>query len=121
MTAAMNKIQCDRIEFSVTSAANEAIKKYLEENDAPEDAGLRVGIGGGGCSGFSYVIEVGTLQDGDHVFNSFSEKIFIDRKSALFLDGCELDFKTNLFNVGFSIKNPRAGKVCGCGESFGVT
>jgi len=108
------------VRFKITDRAADAIRKYLNEHDAAEESGLRVGVRGGGCSGLSYALDVGFLRDGDHVFEHAGERVFIDPKSVLFLNGCELDFVKGLMESGFKIVNPKAQRTCGCGESFGV-
>jgi iron-sulfur cluster assembly protein len=104
----------------VTEAASKAIRKYLTEHDAPEGAGLRIGIRGGGCSGLSYFLDVETeAHDTDKVIDApLDVKVFIDPKSLLYLQGSTLDYVTGLMESGFKFSNPKAGKGCGCGESF---
>lgn len=104
----------------VTEAAAKAIKKYLVDHDAPEGAGLRIGVRGGGCSGLSYFLDVDVSpKETDHVLEApLDVKVFVDPKSMLFLQGSTLDFVTGLMESGFKFVNPKAGKGCGCGESF---
>lgn len=92
-------------------------KRQAEGKDAQ---GLRIGIRGGGCTGFSYLFEWADQPPAptDKVFE-FEDgvRIFIDKKSFLFLDGTELDFVTNIMGYGFKFNNPNAKGACGCGES----
>lgn len=82
--------------------------------------GVRVGVSGGGCSGLSYVLDFEkTPRLGDSVFGD-SPKIFVDRKSLVFLRGTMLDFEGGLNGKGFVFKNPNAKASCGCGSSFSV-
>ena len=105
--------------LEVTEAAAKAITKYLKEHDAPEGAGLRVGVRGGGCSGLSYYLDVdATPKAHDKVIDAFGVKVFVDPKSMIFLQGSKLHFVTGLMESGFKFINPQAGKGCGCGESF---
>ena len=106
--------------IEVTEAAAKAIQKYLVENKAPEDAGLRIGVRGGGCSGLSYYLDVETSsRPNDHVIDASEDvKVYVDPKSLLFLQGSTLDYVTGLMESGFKFSNPKAGKGCGCGESF---
>ena len=105
--------------LEVTEAAAKAITKYLKEHDAPEGAGLRVGVRGGGCSGLSYYLDVdATPKAHDKVIDAFGVKVFVDPKSMIFLQGSQLHFVTGLMESGFKFINPNAGKGCGCGESF---
>lgn len=106
----------------VTPAAAAKIQELLNEEGKP-DAGLRVFVQGGGCSGFQYglMIEEG---DGDtstdKVFESNGIKLFVDPISLRYLVGAEVDFVDTLAGGGFTIKNPNAKSTCGCGQSFTV-
>jgi len=86
------------------------------------DGGLRVGVKGGGCSGLSYTFAWEKQERlGDEVFEGpDGAKIFVDKKSLLFLDGTVLDYDTNLMAQGFRFSNPNAKSTCGCGSSFGA-
>lgn len=107
--------------IQVTEAAAKAIGKYLKEHAAPEGAGLRIGVRGGGCSGLSYVLDVEAQpRANDHVIDAFGERVFVDPKSMLFLQGSVFDYVTGLMEAGFKFSNPRATKSCGCGESFSM-
>ena len=108
--------------ITVTDAAAVKIENLLGEEKKPE-AGLRVFVQGGGCSGFQYGL---MLEDGagdaevDKIFQSNGVKLFIDPISIRYLTGAEVDFIDNLTGGGFTIKNPNAKTTCGCGQSFGV-
>jgi len=86
------------------------------------DGGLRVGVKGGGCSGLSYTFSWERIERlGDEVFEGpEGAKIFVDKKSLLFLNGTVLDYDTNLISKGFVFYNPNAKSTCGCGSSFGA-
>lgn len=85
-----------------------------------ELVGVRVGVSGGGCSGLSYVLDFEKAPRlGDSVFGD-NPKIFVDRKSLVFLRGTTLDFEGGLNGKGFVFKNPNAKASCGCGSSFSV-
>ena len=86
------------------------------------DGGLRVGVKGGGCSGLSYTFAWEKQPRlGDEVFDGpEGAKIFVDKKSLIFLDGTVLDYDTNLIGKGFVFNNPNAKQTCGCGTSFGA-
>ncbi|MBM3776653.1 MAG: iron-sulfur cluster assembly accessory protein [Acidimicrobiia bacterium] len=86
------------------------------------DGGLRVGVKGGGCSGLSYTFAwEKEARLGDQVFEGpEGAKIFVDKKSLLFLDGTLLDYDTALLGKGFVFNNPNAKATCGCGSSFGA-
>lgn len=106
----------------VTEAAAGKIVQLLAEEKKTE-AGLRVFVQGGGCSGFQYglMIEEGAGDpDADRVFESSGVKLFVDPISIRYLAGAEVDFVDNLMGGGFTIRNPNARTTCGCGQSFGV-
>jgi iron-sulfur cluster assembly protein len=86
------------------------------------EGGLRVGIKGGGCSGLSYVFAwEREARLGDEVFEGTDgARIFVDKKSLLYLDGTVLDYDTGLISRGFVFNNPNAKSNCGCGSSFGT-
>ena len=87
-----------------------------------DEGGLRVGVKGGGCSGLSYIFAwEREPRFGDDVFEgSDGAKIFVDKKSLLYLNGTVLDYDTNLISQGFVFSNPNAKSTCGCGSSFGA-
>ena len=102
------------------SAANE-IKKIIQEQNLPADqTRLRVGVKGGGCSGFSYLLDLTEepKSDSDEEMDSHGVKILVDNKSYLYLNGVEIDFKDEVMGRGFVFKNPNATSTCGCGSSF---
>ena len=101
------------------TAKNEAIKLMAEQH--LDNAFIRVGVKGGGCSGLTYVMDFDTqLKDDDKVFEDRGIKIVVDKKSFLYLVGTELDFSGGLNGKGFQFINPNASRTCGCGESFSV-
>jgi iron-sulfur cluster assembly protein len=105
--------------ISLTDSAVKEIKRSMvAENVAPEK-GLRIGVKGGGCAGFTYTMSFDAPQDGDSVYEVEGVKILVDLMSELYLKGTELDFGTGLNARGFIYNNPNATKTCGCGESFG--
>tara|TARA_R110002110_G_scaffold166468_2_gene367049 strand:- start:401 stop:724 length:324 start_codon:yes stop_codon:yes gene_type:complete len=100
------------------SAAAEA-KKYIEDN---KEKYLKIGVKGGGCSGFEYNITVGHEYDEekDTLSHQHGVDIIVDRKSDLYLDGTVLDYYNDISQRGFTFSNPNAVKSCGCGSSFQV-
>ncbi len=101
----------------VTESAIDRLKIVAAEANV-ELSGIRVGVTGGGCSGLSYVLDFEKeARLGDRVFGE-NPKIFVDRKSLVFLDGTTLDFEGGLNGKGFVFKNPNATASCGCGSSF---
>ena len=106
----------------VTPTAAEKITELLAEENKT-DAGLRVFVQGGGCSGFQYglMIEDGEpTADVDRIVESNGVRLFVDPISVRYLKGAEVDFVDNLSGGGFTIKNPNAKSTCGCGSSFSV-
>ena len=106
----------------ITEAAAREIKTIIEtqELDA-ESVRLRVGVKGGGCSGFSYLLDLTeTQKESDELFEQHGIKIIIDPKSLLYLGGVTVDFKDELMGRGFVFNNPSATSSCGCGSSFAV-
>jgi len=106
----------------VTEAAASKIAQLLAEEEKAQ-AGLRVFVQGGGCSGFQYglmIEESGGEAGADQVFESNGVTLFVDPISIRYLNGAEVDFVDNLMGGGFTIKNPNAKTTCGCGQSFGV-
>jgi iron-sulfur cluster assembly protein len=116
----MNEIK-NATEISLTEKALNEIKRIMSENQVPDSYGLRVGVKGGGCSGFSYTLGFDAeAKDGDTTIEDNEVKLFIDGKSLFYLSGTELDFSDGLNGKGFVFSNPNATKTCGCGDSFGV-
>lgn len=110
-------------DFKVTDGAVAQIVKLTNARKAeakPTEA-IRIGLRGGGCDGFSYVFEWADKPAGkhDHVlsFENDSVRIFIDKKSMLYLKGTTLNFVTGLMGHGFKFENPNVKGSCGCGES----
>jgi len=102
---------------SLTPTAQEEVRRLLVEEGA---AGLRLGIKGGGCSGLSYLLEFTDEREGDTVIEESGFKVFLDRKSTIYLSGIVLDFQSGLNGRGFVFDNPQASNTCGCGESFSL-
>ena len=89
------------------------------EEGLPETAGLRVRVVPGGCSGFSYSLNIEEeSKPNDHVIESNGVRMFVDMFSAQYLNGVEIDYVTNVMGSGFTFKNPNATGGCGCGSSF---
>ncbi len=108
-------------EISLTEKALNEIKRIMSENQVPDNYGLRVGVKGGGCSGFTYNLGFDCeVKEVDTTIIDGEVKLFIDGKSLFYLSGTELDFSDGLNGKGFVFSNPNATKTCGCGESFGV-
>lgn len=107
-----------KLDLTVTETALDKIKDFCSKNGKK---GLRVGIKRGGCSGYSYVLELADApKTQDIVLEEKGATLFIDGASAEQLDGVEIDYLDSLQGAGFKIKNPQATKGCGCGNSFGM-
>ena len=104
--------------ITVTSVAAEKIKGIKTAQQAPAEAGLRIRVVGGGCSGFQYQLAFDSPQAGDQVFEQDGVKVVVDPKSFLYLSGTEIDYVDSLTGAGFTLKNPNAKGSCGCGSSF---
>ena len=107
--------------IQITETAAQKIR-MLMSTQGIDEGGLRVGVKGGGCSGLSYTFAwEREPRTGDEVFEGpEGAKIFIDRKSYLFLKGTTLAYDTALLTKGFVFHNPNAKQTCGCGSSFGA-
>lgn len=107
--------------ITVESTTVEIIKKQLLERGTPNSS-LRLGIKGGGCSGYTYVIQYDDdlPSNNDIVINFDFFKILIDKKSYQYLVGSKLIWKTSLMFTGFYIENPQETSKCGCGHSFEI-
>jgi iron-sulfur cluster assembly protein len=106
---------------AISDGAVESAKKRLAQRGTPE-AAIRLGVRGGGCSGFSYVIEFADdpPRDRDLVFEAGGVRFYVDKKSIVYLAGSVLDFEKTLVFSGFKFKNPQEASRCGCGHSFQV-
>jgi iron-sulfur cluster assembly protein len=107
--------------ITLTELAAKQIKDIIQQQNLPaEQTRLRVGVKGGGCSGFSYMLDLTeeSATDSDEEMESHGVPILIDSKSLLYLDGTEIDFKEDVMQSGFVFKNPNATSTCGCGSSF---
>jgi iron-sulfur cluster assembly protein len=105
--------------IQITEGAAHKIKSLMAKQGIA-DGGLRVGVKGGGCSGFSYMLDLVEEEPGeqDEQFDSNGVRIVIDMKSHLYLNGTEIDFRDEVMGKGFVFKNPNATSSCGCGSSF---
>ena len=103
----------------ITENAAKQIQKMLAKRNLGE-AGLRLGVKAGGCSGFEYTFSwEGSPKPTDSVFEtSDGARVFVDPKSLRLLDGTVLDYDTSLLSKGFVLNNPNAKSTCGCGVSF---
>ena len=105
---------------NLTPAAIAKVKEIMATQD-PVPAGLRIGVVGGGCSGFQYSMAFEN-QSGmmDKVFSFDDMKVFVDATSLMYLNGCVVDYLETLEAAGFKFENPAVKSTCGCGSSFNV-
>ena len=107
--------------IQLTSGAIEQLKRIMEEQNVPADYGLRVGVKGGGCSGFSYVLGFDVQKEKDEIYDVDGFRILMERAHAIYLLGMEIDWVDGLDNRGFIFNNPNATSTCGCGTSFSAS
>ena len=104
-------------EVELTAAAAAEIIRQREKRGTPE-ARIRIGVRGGGCTGFTYVFEwADEMRKTDKEFAAHGAAIVVDPKSLVYLGGMQLDFVKNMMGHGFKFNNPNAKGECGCGES----
>lgn len=102
----------------LTQGAINQLRRIFQEQNLSDDHGLRIGVKGGGCSGFSYVMGFDVQKEKDEVYEISGFKVFIEKSHALYLLGMEIDWLDGLNNRGFTFNNPNAKQTCGCGTSF---
>ena len=108
----------ETLPVQLTEGAIKEVKHLLKEMNLPEGHGLRLGVKGGGCSGFSYLLDFDQSKESDNVYSIEDVKVMIDKSQEMYLFGTILDFKLGLENRGFVFNNPNAESTCGCGSSF---
>jgi len=107
--------------ITLSESAAKEIKSIIKDQGLPDDSTrLRLGVKGGGCSGFYYMLDLveDAPAEADEQMESNGVKILCDMKSYLYLNGAEIDFKDEVMGRGFVFKNPNATSSCGCGSSF---
>jgi iron-sulfur cluster assembly protein len=106
---------------SITDKGAEKVHEFLGAQEADVSvAGLRVGVRGGGCSGFQYQLAFDEQRDSDVVFESHGLKLLVDSESLRYVEGSTIDYEENLQGAGFKVENPNVVAACGCGSSFRV-
>lgn len=104
--------------ITLTDSAVEQLRNIQVDQNIPDDHGLRVGVKGGGCSGFTYILGFDKPMDDDEVYQINGLQVFMQKSHALYLLGIEIDWLNGLNNRGFTFNNPNAKETCGCGTSF---
>ncbi len=102
----------------LTPKALEIVKAMHAREKLGAEIGLRLGVTGGGCSGFQYALNFDSQKEGDIVTVLDGVKIYVDEVSIPYIGGVTLDYVEGLHNAGFRFDNPRASRTCGCGSSF---
>jgi len=104
--------------IKISQEAMKQLRNLVETNKVPDGYGLRVGVKGGGCSGFSYVLGFDERKDNDEMFTIDGMNVFMEKAHGIYLIGMEIDWVEGLNNRGFTFNNPNASETCGCGTSF---
>lgn len=104
--------------INLTQGAVNQLKRIFVEQKLTGEHGIRIGVKGGGCSGFSYVLGFDLQKDKDEVYQIDGMKVFMEKAHAIYLLGMEVDWVDGLNNRGFTFSNPNAKETCGCGTSF---
>jgi iron-sulfur cluster assembly accessory protein len=106
---------------ALTDSGAEKVREFLSSQGLDEgSAGLRVGVRGGGCSGFQYQLAFDEQRDGDVIFEHSGLRLLVDNQSLPYVDGSTIDYVDSLQGAGFQVNNPNVVAACGCGSSFRV-
>ncbi len=104
--------------IKLTEGAVKALQQIRRDQKIDEAHGLRIGVKGGGCSGFSYMLGFDVPKENDEVYEVSGIKVLMQKSHGIYLLGMEIDWEEGLNNRGFSFNNPNATDTCGCGTSF---
>jgi len=108
-------------DITFTELGATKVREFLDaQGTDTSDAGLRLGVRGGGCSGFQYQLAFDQKRDGDAVFESHGLKLLVDGASLPYVEGSLIDYLDGLTGAGFQVTNPNVVAACGCGSSFRV-
>jgi len=102
----------------LTAGAIRELQRIRTDQNVPADHGLRVGVKGGGCSGFTYILGFDVVKENDNIFEIDGMKVVMTKAHGIYLVGMEIDYVDGLNNRGFTFNNPNAEETCGCGTSF---
>ena len=105
---------------ALTETGAAKVREFLSSQGLNETAGLRVGVRGGGCSGFQYQLAFDEQRDGDAIFEHSGLRLLVDNQSLPYVDGSTIDYVDSLQGAGFQVNNPNVVAACGCGSSFQV-
>jgi len=107
--------------ITLSDKGAEKVREFLAAQGSQiETAGLRVGVRGGGCSGFQYALAFDQQRDGDEVFEDKGIRLLVDGPSLPYVEGSTIDYVDDLQGSGFKVDNPNVIAACGCGSSFRV-
>jgi iron-sulfur cluster assembly protein len=106
------------VPIRLTEGALRQLERIRSEENIPSEYGLRVGVKGGGCSGFSYILGFDVRKEKDEVYDIDGLRVFMEKSHGIYLIGMEIDWVDGLNNRGFIFNNPNAEDTCGCGTSF---
>jgi iron-sulfur cluster assembly protein len=104
----------------LTDIAADKVRAFIEGQTPEAEVGLRVGVRGGGCSGFQYALALDEQRDDDHVFDNSGIRVLVDPASLQYVDGSTVDYTESFQGSGFEVSNPNTVASCGCGSSFRV-
>lgn len=109
------------MQLIITDNALSEVKKFMETESVGNEAGLRIRVVPGGCSGFSYSMQIEEApRQGDEIFDQSGLRVFVDMFSRQYLEGVQIDYVSSVMGSGFTFSNPNATGSCGCGSSFSV-
>lgn len=102
----------------ITESAMVQLRKIMKDQNIDASYGVRIGVKGGGCSGFSYLLGFDEKKEKDEVYEQDGMKVYMEKSHGIYLIGMEVDWHEGLNNRGFTFTNPNAKETCGCGTSF---
>ena len=105
---------------TMTDIAADKVRGFLDSQKSENEIGLRVGVRGGGCSGFQYALALDERKEEDVVFDHDGIRLIVDPASLRYVDGSMVDYTESLMGAGFEVKNPNVVASCGCGSSFRI-
>lgn len=105
---------------TLTDIAADKVRGFIAAQESGNEVGLRVGVRGGGCSGFQYALALDEPREDDNVFEHAGIRILVDPASLRYVDGSEVDYTESMMGSGFEVNNPNVVASCGCGSSFRI-
>ncbi len=114
----MSEVLTELQPITFTDSAIRQLRRIQEEQNVPAEYGLRVGVKGGGCSGFSYVLGFDEAKETDSHYEIGGLNVLMQKGPGIYLLGMQIDWLDGLNNRGFTFNNPNAKETCGCGTSF---